>query len=61
MVDELNVELLFAKTAYTKRHLLKGARVKFKNYKKILIFWILSKYILQCVVTGGCEGRFQKG
>lgn len=39
MVDELNVELLFAKTAYTERHLLKEASVKFKNNLKNTYFF----------------------
>lgn len=60
MVDELSVELLFTKTSYTKRHMLKGARVKFKNNNKKYLFFgycpnIFCNVLSQEVVKAGLK------
>lgn len=59
MIGELNVELLFLKTSTKpKRYLLKVHIVKFRPIRK---YWVLLRFILECLVTGGHEGKFKKG
>lgn len=61
MVGELNVELLFSKTSSKpKRYFLKVGIVKFRTNKREKKNWVLFRFILECVVTGGCGGKFKK-
>jgi len=49
MVDELNVELLFVKISYIKRHLLKVAIVKFRiSKRKYLVLDAVQLYFEIC-------------